>query len=171
MNYQLRILEESDSQAFWNLRLDGLGQEPRSFGQSAEEHAAIPPAEFAERLRKNSRERDFVIGAFSGAELVGVAGFYRLANRKEAHRGHVWGVYVISAHRGQGLGRMLMSELLRIARAQPTLELINLGVASHNTPAMRLYESLGFQVYGRDVHALKMDGTYVDEDLMVLHLR
>ncbi len=63
-----------------------------------------------------------------------------------------------------------MNELLRVARSQSGLELINLAVASHNTAAKRLYESLGFQLYGRDVHALKMGETYGDEDLMVLHL-
>ena len=171
MTYDLRILTEIDAQAFWNLRLEGLRQEPRSFGQSAEEHAAMPLEEFAARIGSSSASTDFVLGAFAESQLVGVAGFYRFTNRKEAHRGHVWGVYVNAAHRGQGLGRKLMNELLRIARSQPTLELINLAVVSHNTPAKRLYESLGFQLYGRDVHSLKIDDEYVDEELMALHLR
>ena len=64
-----------------------------------------------------------------------------------------------------------MTELLRIARSQPSLELINLAVGSHNTPAKCLYESLGFRIYARDVHALKIGDEYVDEEFMVLHLR
>ena len=79
-------------------------------------------------------------------------------------------MYVTAAYRGQGVGRKLMTELLHIARAQDGLELINLAVASHNTPAKRLYESLGFALYGRDVHALKMGDSYGDEDLMALRL-
>jgi ribosomal protein S18 acetylase RimI-like enzyme len=170
MTPDLRILGECDTDAFWTLRLEGLEQEPRSFGQSAEEHLALPKEAFAARLRSSSASRDFVLGAFSGPHLIGTAGFYRQPNQKEFHRGHIWGVYVTSAHRGRGVGRRLMAELLRIACAQPGLELINLGVASHNTPAKRLYESLGFEQCGRDVHALKIGDTYEDEDLMVLHL-
>jgi ribosomal protein S18 acetylase RimI-like enzyme len=114
---------------------------------------------------------DFVLGAFSGMQLVGTAGFYRLPNKKEVHRGHIWGVYVTAGHRRQGVGRKLMNELLQITRSQPGLELINLAVASHNRPAQSLYELLGFQLYGRDVHALKIGDAYVDENLMVLRLR
>lgn len=171
MPVETRILSEADAPLFWNLRLEALEQEPRSFGQSAEEHRATPIEDFVARLRGSSPDRDFVLAAFSGPQLIGTAGFYRLPNQKEAHRGHIWGVYVASGHRKQGVGRRLMAELLRIASSQPGLELINLAVASHNTPAKRLYESLAFQLYGRDVHAVKMKDTYVDEELMVLHLR
>jgi ribosomal protein S18 acetylase RimI-like enzyme len=167
---ELRILRECDTDAFWALRLEGLKQEPRSFGQSAEEHLAMPKEAFATRLRTSSAERDFVLGALAGAELIGSAGFYRLPNQKEFHRGHIWGVYVSSAYRGRGVGRRLMAELLRIAGVQPGLELINLAVASHNIPAKRLYESLGFELCGRDIRALKIGDTYVDEDLMLLRL-
>jgi RimJ/RimL family protein N-acetyltransferase len=171
MAIEIRLLSESDATSFWNLRLEGLSQEPRSFGQSAEEHHAISLADFAVRLQGNSAGGNFVIGAFVGPQLIGTAGFYRLQNRKEAHRGHVWGVYVTADHRGRGVGRKVMVELLRLARLQPTLELINLAVASHNAPAKRLYESLGFELYGRDVRALKIGQDYVDEELMVLQVK
>jgi len=170
MPHELRLLTEADTDAFWTLRLEALERDPRSFGQSAEEHRATPRKSFAERLRASSPDGDFVMGAFAGPQLIGTAGFYRLPNKKESHRGHVWGVYVTAAHRGQGVGRKLMIELLRIAKSQSGIELINLAVASHNAAAKRLYESLGFQLYGRDVHALKMGETYGDEDLMVLHV-
>ncbi len=171
MPVETRILTSADAPVFWTLRLEALVEEPRSFGQSAEEHRAAPVEQAVARLRASSLSGDFVLGAFSGMQLVGNAGFYRLPNKKEIHRGHIWGVYVTADHRRQGVGRKLMNELLHITRSQPGLELINLAVASHNTPAQRLYESLGFQLYGRDVHALKIADTYVDENLMVLRLR
>jgi len=37
---------------------------------------------------------------------------------------------------------------------------------AHNTPAIGLYRKLGFQVEGTKVHALCVDGIYVDELLM-----
>ena len=37
--------------------------------------------------------------------------------------------------------------------------------------ARRLYASFGFETYGREQHATKLpDGSYVDEELMVLFL-
>jgi RimJ/RimL family protein N-acetyltransferase len=47
---------------------------------------------------------------------------------------------------------------------------MNLTVVSDNHPAKRLYESLGFETYGVERRALKYNGQYYDEDLMVLWL-
>jgi len=53
------------------------------------------------------------------------------------------------------VGRALLTQLLALARALPGLEQITLGVGSYNIPAQRLYETMGFEVYGREVRALK----------------
>jgi hypothetical protein len=43
-------------------------------------------------------------------------------------------------------------------------------VATDQLAARRLYASLGFESYGRDIHALKLGDAYVDEELMLLRL-
>ncbi|WP_059170388.1 GNAT family N-acetyltransferase [Bacillus sp. FJAT-27445] len=43
-----------------------------------------------------------------------------------------------------------------------------LAVTSSNSPAKKLYESLGFVTYGVDRNALLINGQYYSEDLMVL---
>ncbi len=114
---------------------------------------------------------DFVVGAFDQGQLIGMTGYYREKREKIRHRGHIWGVYVRQEWRGKGVGRALMSELLRLACAQHGLEQVNLGVGTDQLAAKRLYASLGFEVYGCERQALKLGENYVDKDLMVLWLR
>lgn len=89
---------------------------------------------------------------------------------KSRHKGRVWGVYVTEACRGQGMGRALMGSLIDRARACPGMEQVILTVATEQTAALRLYESLGFQKFGREPRALYVNGRYLDEDYLVLML-
>ncbi|BFT72233.1 GNAT family N-acetyltransferase [Paenibacillus sp. P36] len=50
------------------------------------------------------------------------------------------------------------------------MEQINLIVLSENVIAKKLYKSLGFEIYGVEHKALKYNGQYFDEDLMVLYI-
>lgn len=50
------------------------------------------------------------------------------------------------------------------------LEQINLTVGHNNKSAKKLYQSVGFELYGTERHSLKINGQYIDEDLMVLFL-
>ena len=63
-----------------------------------------------------------------------------------------------------------MTELIRKAKNCDGLEQLNLAVVSNNVAAKQLYNSLGFKVYGVERKALKFDGCYFDEDLMVLNI-
>lgn len=72
-------------------------------------------------------------------ELVGLANLGRRGGRT-----WVGGVGVVPERRGEGLGERLMRELLERARALASTEM-TLEVIVENTPAIRLYEKLGFQ--------------------------
>lgn len=63
-----------------------------------------------------------------------------------------------------------MLELIRKARNFDDLKQINLTVVSENDSAKKLYKSVGFEVYGVERNALKFNGRYFDEDLMVLNI-
>lgn len=89
---------------------------------------------------------------------------------KTSHKGNIFGMYVAPECRGQGLGKLLMVELISKAKHCNGLEQINLTVVSENNAAKKLYKSLGFEVYGVERNALKFNGQYVDEDLMVLYI-
>jgi ribosomal protein S18 acetylase RimI-like enzyme len=103
--------------------------------------------------------------------MVGQAGFVREAGRKVSHKGHIWGVYVTAAVRGQGAAKAMLTRILDRVRGYPGLEQVTLSVSVSQAAARRLYGTLGFEVYGYEKHALKVGNTYVDDEHMVLWLQ
>ncbi len=63
-----------------------------------------------------------------------------------------------------------MLELIKKAKNCNGVEQIKLTVVSENGTAKKLYKSLGFEVYGVERNALKFNGKYFDEELMVLRI-
>jgi ribosomal protein S18 acetylase RimI-like enzyme len=165
----VRLLHEADAAALWRQRLEALETVPEAFTESAEDHRQSSVEKFAENFSASAPDR-FVVGAFLDGELVGMAGFFRYSGRKIRHKGHIWGVYVTPKAHGQGIGRMMLTEVLRRVESLPELEQVTLGVGHTQTAAKELYESLGFQFYGRETHALKIESTYIDENYMQLRL-
>lgn len=161
MTVSLRRLSGADAALFQSLRLAALAEAPTAFGGDPERERLTPLDEIARNLG-----RAHVWGAFAGADLVGMAGLGVDPGVKKRHKGYVFYVYVAPAHRRAGVGERLMRALLDTGAAG--LEAVMLSVSVGNAPARRLYEKLGFVRYGTEPRALKVDGRYVDEDLMAL---
>jgi len=82
----------------------------------------------------------------------------------------VGGMYVSPAHRRGGLGRALMSAAVAHARTVSGVRLVTLSVSDSTPAARRLYEAVGFRVWGTEPQALQYEGRLVDEHHMTLLL-
>lgn len=165
---QVRTLRPSDAAAFQTLRLEALRTDPVAFASSYEEERDLALPMVAERLVATDDRA--IAGAFDGDDLVGLAAWHREEMLKLQHKGFVWGVFVKESHRGQGLARRLLQAVIAHARQASGILLLNLTAYADNVAAIRLYESLGFVVYGREASAICVDGTLHDDVHMALRL-
>ena len=157
----IRRLRSDDAASFRVIRLEALKANPEAFGSAFELEDKLDVAWFAARL-----EDSHVVGAFRDGELVGTAGFSIQQGQKNANKGRLWGMYVRSSSRNLGVGRLLLSAVLDVAREN--VELIQLSVVKENRPARRLYESVGFLEFGIELKASKHGDKYYDEVHMAL---
>jgi ribosomal protein S18 acetylase RimI-like enzyme len=156
-------LAGDDAGQYRDIRLEALRCNPEAFGSSFAAESVNPVGWFADRL-----SRSFVLGAFRGTELVGIAALIVQTGDKMAHKGSLVGMYVRPDARRAGVGRRLVEAIIDLARGH--VELIQLSVVEENEPARRLYAGLGFVQYGVEIHALKQGGRYYDEILMAKDL-
>ena len=80
-----------------------------------------------------------------------------------------FGMFVVSSHRGRGIGSALLSEALRWARSHG-IERVELTVYPHNDAGIALYRRFGFVEEGRLVRHAKKSYGYEDEILMAVWL-
>jgi RimJ/RimL family protein N-acetyltransferase len=158
-----RRLMPADAEAYKAIRMEGLVNEPAAFGSSLAEEAEQPDGYWTDRLGKN-----FMFGLFEDEALLGVAGFYLEGMEKVRHRAHLIGVYLRPAARGKGAGQLLLQAVIEKARQKANQ--LHLAVTTDNKPARRLYERMGFVVYGTDPRGLRVGDRFYDDYLMVLRL-
>lgn len=169
---EVRILTQADAEAFWNIRLRALRDDPESFGASYTEILERGIAGVAQGLGGSDRAADdATFGAFEGKQLVGIAGFRREREVKRRHKGVIWGMYVPHEMRRKGIGKALLDAAIAYARTLPGLEQINLSVVLTSREARHLFISLGFETYGVERNALKLGDQYFDQELMTLRLK
>ncbi len=166
----IRPLTSEDAEAYAALRRRMLETDPHAFLGTPEDDFAIDPANVRVRLAEGERSGDAVLlGAFD-PELVGALGLVRERGPKQRHKGHAWGFWVAPERRGRGMGGALLEAILERARAMPDIEQLTLGVSVRSPEARRLYERVGFRVYGTEPRALRIGDAYLDEHLMALEL-
>jgi ribosomal protein S18 acetylase RimI-like enzyme len=169
----VRALVPGDAETYVVVRARAIAEEPLSFssGPGDDRNASM---DFVRTMLGDRSQA--VFGAFveqreRGSELVGIVGILREHHRKRAHRASLWGLYVTPPHRGRSVGRALMNAAVAWAHSIDGIEYVDLGVGAWNRGALRLYEDLGFVVWGTESDALRAGDAVVAEHHMTLRLR
>jgi ribosomal protein S18 acetylase RimI-like enzyme len=163
----IRQLTEADVEIYRELRAYGLRESPRAFTNSYEEFSQRTLDSIAQQFRSHE---NFTLGALEDNQLVGMVGFYRENALKLRHKGYLVSMYVLPEYRSRGIARALLVEAIDRAKRLPDLKQLLLGVVITQITAKRLYESLGFVVYGREPDAVKIGDEHFDEEFMLLKL-
>lgn len=160
---QIGLLAVADAARYRDIRLEALKRNPEAFGSTFEWENDKPLPWFEQRIAQSD-----IFGAFVEGDLRGIAGYLKQEGSKRDHKAMLWGMYVRANARNSGLGRRLVETVVK--HASERVELLQLTVVSENQIAYRLYANLGFVEYGREMKALRLDGRYYDEILMVKFL-
>lgn len=146
-------LAVSDSQRYRALMLHAYAAAADAFTSTPEERAAEPESWWASRIA-DPKGLSQSFGAFHDGELVGTVTIEFAAKPKTKHKAHLIGMFVSEAARGLGAGRALVNAALVAARARPGVLVVTLTVTEGNLPAIALYESCGFNVFGIEPMAI-----------------
>ncbi|MBT2637607.1 GNAT family N-acetyltransferase [Bacillus sp. ISL-39] len=164
---EIRRLNGGDAESYRLLRHEALLKNPEAFSSSYEDEKNYKTSDYSQRIDSKST---YTFGAFDGVQLAGVVTLVPEGKVKLKHRANIFAMYVTPAQRGQSIGRLIMKKAIQQAEELKSVKQIYLTVNASNEPARKLYASLGFETYGVDRKAMLIDGTYHDEDLMVLFL-
>ena len=112
-------------------------------------------------------ERALMIAGFLDGEHVGNCSFHMVSGKKRFLHRCGLGIALYQKFCGLGIGRQMMELVLEQAK-RCGYEQVELEVVAENKRAVRLYESLGFEICGKMVHGMKYkDGSYADMYMMV----
>lgn len=164
----IKPLTKPNAKAYQKCRLDALRLEPEAFAADYDVRKKRPLEHFEQRV--NYKPNYFIMGAFIEDKLVGTVGFNAETIPKLKHRGNIWGVFVYPKHRQKGIAKAIFQATLKAVNKLPEIKQLHLGVAEHNTSAIRLYKSFGFKTYATEPRTMFVNGQYINEHMMLLIL-
>lgn len=155
---QTRQLGSTDAEAFSTLRREVTANNSIQMGLTMEEELSRSIEGFRSQL--SFPEPNAAFGAFVEGELVGSAAVaWPSKFPSSRHKVDLWGVFVSPRFRGIGIARALVKRAVAHAQAHGVRR-VNLTVYLPNSPAIKLYESLGFVHCGMEPEAIFIGGAY-----------
>lgn len=169
VNIRIERLQPQDAEQLFRLRRTALLEERFAFLSSPEDDLAASTAAVRDQL-STTADHAAVFGAFDGEELIGMVGLTRNRPIKAAHRACIWGVYVKPEYRKKGTGAQLLGATVEHARQMDGVALVYLSVSEKTPNAKRLYEAVGFVVWGLEPDCIRYAGESASEYHLALRL-
>ena len=170
----LEILQVADAPQYQKLRLLSFKEAPFAFSESFEDEKEKPLAAYEALLNApGNPPEQFVLGVFEHKTLIGIATFKRDYRSKARHKGMIFAMYVHPDYRKQGVGKMLVTNIIYRASKMEGMEAIHLWVlhSEGHQSAAPFYQKLGFESVGIVKNDLKFDQKYIDAEYMVRYFR
>jgi ribosomal protein S18 acetylase RimI-like enzyme len=142
----LEPITPQNASIFKAARLRALQDTPSAFGSTYAKESQLTDADWVTRARNWNGERSILYLAMEQGEVIGIAGSY--LDHDDETRAHLISMWTAPTHRQQGIGRLLVSEIIAWASQRKALTL-QLMVTSINEPAISFYQRLGFTLTGR----------------------
>jgi ribosomal protein S18 acetylase RimI-like enzyme len=149
------------------IRLEALQTEPAAYSSTYEETLAWSDEEWRRRL---ADDRRIQLLARVQSRPIGVVGGYLGSDEGDDSVAVVFAMYVNENYRGKRIGKLLLTSLIDRLSAFPQITTIRLGVTQTQAPALRLYESVGFQVVGKTEEGIVVNDRRYDELIMELRV-
>ena len=143
----VRALAPPDLDEYRALMLRAFEADDDAFTSTRQEREQQTSAWWRARMA-HPQDLGRAFGAFQGGQMVGTVAVEYADRFKTRHKGHVVGMVVDDAHRGQGYGRALLDAVVADARARAHISMLTLTCTQGNGHALRLYTSAGFEVFG-----------------------
>lgn len=142
----IRPIVPQDAFVFKAVRLRALQDAPHAFGSTYATESQFADSEWLVRIERMSGKRGVGFLAMDGETACGIAGSF--LDENDSTRAQLISMWTAPSHRHQGIGRLLINEILKWAHVRNARTLL-LMVTSNNEPAIRFYERLGFAKTGR----------------------
>jgi RimJ/RimL family protein N-acetyltransferase len=124
----------------------------------------------AQKVELVKEKKSVHLLAFIDNELVAVSDI-DMKDKTESHVGG-FGLIVSKKHRGHGIGKIIMTTVIKEAKKElKDLKIVTLEVFANNPIAQNLYKKLGFIHFGQLLEGSKYKGKFIDRIYMYKKLK
>ncbi|WP_067469788.1 GNAT family N-acetyltransferase [Nocardia amamiensis] len=157
MSWDIRRVRAGDGEQLRAVRLAALCEWPSAFGETADQAAALHPADWEARIARSCAPGRQILAVATDrdqGEFVGMLGGFIDSERDRpellvpvpdgARWAMIWGAYVRPRARGRGLADQQLAIVHRWAADEARVEWIGLDVVETNTRAVAFYQRNGY---------------------------
>jgi ribosomal protein S18 acetylase RimI-like enzyme len=159
----LEPITEQNILTFKAARLQALQDTPSAFGSTYAKESVLTDADWLKRAERWNGQRAVLYIAMDGTATCGIAG--GSLDEADAEQVNLISMWTAPTHRRRGVGRMLVEEILRWARAR-CARTMRLLVTSNNDRAISFYNGLGFTLTGR-TEPYPNDSTLIEYEMFL----